>query len=344
MKPTSAHNAWRFLRRRLPQAVPVVVGIALLNFLVLQIAPGDVVDVLAGEAGAATPETMAQLRASFGLDQPVALQLWHYLGRLLTLDLGFSYRQNMPVRDLILDRLPATLLLMVAAMVIALVLGVALGVLSARKVHGWVDHLVSVVVLVAYALPTFWLGLMAIVLFSARLGWFPSGGMVDVAAAHTGWARVLDIAWHAVLPACVLATFYLAMYAKLMRSSMLEIYGADFIRTARAKGASEARVTLAHALRNALLPVATMLGYQVASLLSGAVLVESVFSWPGLGRLAFESILARDLNLLLGILLMSAVLVTLINIVVDVLYAFLDPRVQLASDATPSAPAQGLSP
>lgn len=331
MSTRKASPLWGFLKKRLLQVLPVVFGIALLNFLILQVAPGDVVDVMAGEAGAATPEYMAQLRASFGLDQPLYLQLGHYLWNIVTLDLGFSFRQNMPVFDLVVDRLPATLLLMVAAIVIALVLGVTLGVLSALRVHTWVDNLASLFVLAAYAMPTFWLGLMAIVLFSARLGWLPSGGMVDISANHTGFAWVVDVARHAVLPAATLATFYLAVYAKLVRSSMLELYGADFIRTARAKGAGETRITLVHTLRNALLPLVTMLGFQIASLLSGAVLVESVFSWPGLGRLAFEAILARDFNLLLGILLLSSILVTLINILVDVLYAWLDPRVQLAS-------------
>ncbi|HEY9238206.1 MAG TPA: ABC transporter permease [Burkholderiaceae bacterium] len=331
MSQRTASPLWGFLKKRLLQVLPVVFGIALLNFLILQVAPGDVVDVMAGEAGAATPEYMAQLRASFGLDQPLYLQLGHYLWNVATLDLGFSFRQNMPVFDLVIDRLPATLLLMVAAIVIALVLGVTLGVLSALKVHTWVDNLSSLFVLAAYAMPTFWLGLMAIVLFSARLGWLPSGGMVDISANHTGFAWVVDVARHAVLPAATLATFYLAVYAKLVRTSMLELYGADFIRTARAKGAGETRITLVHTLRNALLPLVTMLGFQIASLLSGAVLVESVFSWPGLGRLAFEAILARDFNLLLGILLLSSILVTLINILVDVLYAWLDPRVQLAS-------------
>lgn len=316
-----------FIGHRLLRLVPVVLGIALLNFLILQLAPGDVVDVLAGEAGAATPEYMASLRAKFGLDEPFWEQLLRYLWNVATLDLGFSFRHNTPVLTLILERLPATLLLMVLALVLAVSLGIALGTLAAVRVHGWLDSLISVIVLVAYAVPSFWLGLMVVVLFSAQLGWFPSGGMVDIGARHTGLAYVRDVAWHAVLPALTLATFYLAVYAKLTRTSMLELHGADFVRTARAKGASEWRVTLVHALRNALLPLVTMLGYQVASLLSGAVLVESVFSWPGLGRLAFESILARDFNLLLGILFLSSILVTVINIVIDSLYALLDPRV-----------------
>ncbi|MDR2165076.1 MAG: ABC transporter permease [Zoogloeaceae bacterium] len=319
----------KFLRRRLWQVAPVVLGIALLNFLILQLAPGDVVDVLAGEAGAATPEYMAQLRASFGLDKPVPAQLFYYLKNTAMLDLGFSFRQNMPVLQLILERLPATLVLMVTAMSVAAASGLVLGVISARCVHRAADRVISVFVLIAYALPTFWLGLMAIVLFSAKLGWLPSSGMTDISVELTGLDYLLDVAKHALLPALTLATFYLAVYTKLIRTAMLEYFGADFIRTARAKGATEIRITLFHALRNALLPLMTMLGLQLGSILSGAVLVESVFSWPGLGRLAFESILARDFNLLLGILLFSSVMVTVLNICVDVVYASLDPRIEL---------------
>ncbi|WP_347265548.1 ABC transporter permease [Roseococcus pinisoli] len=316
-----------FLLRRLWQVVPVLFGIAALNFLILQVAPGDVVDVLAGEAGAATPEYMAQLRAAFGLDQPVPVQFAHYIWNLVTLDLGFSFRQNMPVLELIMSRLPATLLLMLAALAIAVTLGSLIGVVAATRVRSWVDTLLSGFVLLTYAVPTFWLGLMAIVLFSAVLGWLPSGGMYTVGAGLTGFALVGDVLAHLLLPALTLSTFYLAVYARLVRSSMLELYGADFIRTARAKGAGEWRITLVHAFRNALLPMVTMLAYQSASMLSGAVLVETVFSWPGLGRLAFEAIRTRDLNLLLGILFFSSVVVVLVNLLVDLVYVLIDPRV-----------------
>jgi peptide/nickel transport system permease protein len=298
--------------------LPVLLGIAVLNFAVLQLAPGDVVDVLAGEAGGASPEYMAILRERFGLDQPWHVQLASYLRQLFTLDLGFSYRHNMPVLDLVMGRLPATVLLMVAALLIALVLGVVFGMWASRRPGGLVDGGLSVLGLALYAAPTFWLGLMAIAFFAGHLGWFPSGGMVDIAAEHQGWARVRDVAWHAVLPAATLATFYLAVYARLVRTSMVELHGADFVRTARAKGASELRVRWGHALRNALLPLTTMVGFQVASLLSGAVLVESVFDWPGLGRLTFESIL-----------FLSSVLVVAINLAVDALYGWLDPRVRV---------------
>lgn len=323
-----------FIWRRLLQVIPVVIGIACLNFLILQLAPGDVVDVLAGDAGGSSPEYMAELRRSFGLDQAVYIQFYRYLSNLVQFNLGFSFRQNMPVLELVMGRLPATILLMVAALVIALGVGCALGVLAASRVRTAVDNLISVFVLLTHAMPTFWFGLMAIVLFSAKLGWLPSGGMISLDKQYTGWAHIRDVAAHLILPALTLSTFYLAMYTRLTRAAMLELYGADFVRTARAKGASESRVVLVHALRNALLPMVTMLGLQVAAMLSGAVLVESVFGWPGLGRLAFEAIIARDLNLLLGILFLSAILVTLINVLVDIVYRLLDPRVELGNRQT----------
>lgn len=315
------------LLRRLLQVVPVLLGIAMLNFLILQLAPGNVVDVLAGEAGAATPETMAELRRSFGLDQPLWLQFLRYLGQLLSFDLGHSYRLNLSVRALILGRLPPTLLLMLSALLLAVLLGSLAGILSARRPGGWLDTLLSGATLLSYALPTFWLGLMAIVLFSGRLGWLPSGGLLTIGAGYTGLALLGDVLAHLLLPAVTLSTFYLAVYARLVRSAMLELQGADFIRTARAKGVGPWRITLRHAFRNALLPMVTMAGYQAASLLSGAVLVETVFSWPGLGRLAYEAVRTRDLNLLLGILFFSSVLVVLVNLGIDALYRLVDPRV-----------------
>jgi peptide/nickel transport system permease protein len=257
------------------------------------------------------------------------VQFVQYLWNLATLNLGFSFRQNTSVWDLIITRMPATLLLMVAALVIAVVIGSLLGVLAASRVGSWVDSVLSALVLLTYAVPTFWLGLMAIVLFSGRLGWLPSGGLMTVGAGLSGLPLVLDILSHLLLPSLTLSTFYLAVYARLVRSSMLELYGADFIRTARAKGAGEWRVTLVHAFRNALLPMVTMLAYQASSLLSGAVLVETVFSWPGLGRLAFEAIRSRDLNLLLGIMFFSSIVVVLVNVLIDMIYVAIDPRVDL---------------
>ncbi|ONG52614.1 ABC transporter permease [Pseudoroseomonas deserti] len=316
--------------KRLVQAVPVLFGVVAVNFLLMQAAPGDLADVLAGEQGAATPEMMAELRARFGLDQPVWVQFAHYLGNLLTGDFGYSHRLGLPVLTLILERLPATLLLMLPAVFLAAGSGMVLGGWAARRAGTWLDGLISVGVLIAYATPLFWAGLMAIVVFAVQLQWLPVGGMRDPSAAYTGLAMAGDVARHMVLPVCSLALFYAALYARLMRASMLSALQQDYIRTARAKGLSPFQVEAVHAGRNALLPVLTMVGLQAGSLIGGAVLVETVFSWPGLGRLAFDAILRRDLNLLLGIVLVSSMTVILVNFVVDLLYGLADPRVRAA--------------
>lgn len=322
-------RVFRYLAWRLLQAIPIVAGIAVFNFMLLQFAPGDAADVLAGEAGGATPEYIAQLKARFGLDQPVPVQLGKYLWNVARLDLGFSFRHNMPVVDLIVSRLPATLLLMGAAIVLAFSLGVLLGVTAARHVNRPLDTIISVGALLAYATPIFWIGLMMILLFSVQLGWLPSSGMRTIGADLTGLGYAIDVARHLVLPATALSLFFMALYTRLMRASMLEVYSLDYVTTARAKGLTERRVAFKHVLRNALLPMVTMLGLQIGSMLGGSVLVETVFGWPGLGRLAFEAVFQRDNNLLLGILLLSSVLVVIVNVVIDLTYARLDPRIEV---------------
>ena len=320
----------RYIMRRVVQAIPILLAIVVINFLLLQLAPGDAVDVLAGEAGSATPEYMAELRERFGLDQPVPIQLANYVGNVLTGDLGYSFRHDMPVSELIWTRLGPTLLLMVTTITIAVGVGILLGLLAATGLNTWRDSVISVLALVSYATPLFWVGLMLIVVFSINLGWFPTSGMETIAAFNTGWDRVWDIAHHLVLPSVTLSLFYLALYTRLMRASMLEQAGMDYVTTARAKGVTERSITFRHVLRNALLPVVTMAGVQVSSLIGGSVIVETVFGWPGLGQLAFESLFARDLNLLLGIFLLSAVLVLIVNLIVDIIYTILDPRIELA--------------
>jgi peptide/nickel transport system permease protein len=317
----------RYVLRRLLQLVPVLLAIATLNFFLLQIAPGDAADIIAGQSGHATPEFIAALRAEFGLDQPLWRQYLLYLAKLVTLDLGYSFQYQVPVAKLILERLPATLLLMVPALVLAIGLGVVFGVAASRRRGGWIDGVVSIGALVVYATPVFWLGLMLIVLFSIQLGWLPSGGMVDVRAGATGAAYALDVARHLVLPVITMALFYVAIYTRLMRASMLEVYSLDFITTARAKGVAERGIAWRHAARNALLPVVTLAGLQFGHLLGGSVLVETVFGWPGLGRLVFDSLLQRDLNMLLGILFVSSVVVVLANLAADLTYGVLDPRI-----------------
>ncbi|MBN8958821.1 MAG: ABC transporter permease [Rhizobiales bacterium] len=317
---------WFVIRRTL-QVIPVVLAIAALNFLLLHLAPGDAADIIAAQSGGASAEFTAELRRSFGLDLPLYQQFFVYIGRLLTFDLGFSNVQHRPVFDLIAERVPATLLLMVVSIGFALLIGVALGIISAMRHRSWVDSVVSVIALLVYATPQFWLGLMLIVLFSIMFGTLPSGGMMTIATDMSVWERAVDIGRHLILPSITLALFYVAVYARLMRASMLEIYTFDFVTTARAKGLSETRVGLVHAASNALLPVITLAGVQVGHLLGGSILIETVFGWPGLGRLVFDALLQRDLNLLLGILFISSIVVVLANLAVDLLYGFLDPRI-----------------
>ena len=322
-------QGFAYVSRRLALAIPTLLTIVLLNFALLQLAPGDAADVLAGEAGSATPEYMAQLRQKFGLDQPVHVQLLVYLRQVATLDLGYSFRHASPVSHLILTRLGPTLLLMLTVLVISVGFGVLLGAIAARNLNRWKDAMISMLAVLAYATPVFWAGLMFIVIFSIHLGWFPTSGYEEIAAFKEGWAHVFDVAHHLVLPAITLTLSYLALYTRLMRASVLDQYAMDYVVTARAKGLSERQIAWRHVLRNAALPVLTMAGVQVGALLGGAVVVETVFAWPGLGLLAYESLFARDINLLLGIFFISACLVVVVNLAVDLLYTLLDPRIEL---------------
>jgi peptide/nickel transport system permease protein len=316
--------------RRLLQLVSVALGVTIINFFLLQLAPGDAAQVLAGEAGAATPEYMAALRAQFGLDQPLLVQFWKYILNLAHFNLGYSFRHGMPVAQLIGERVPATLLLMGASILFAVVAGATLGAIAAYRAGRIADVVISTLALVFFATPLFWIGLMLVVVFSVWLDWLPVGGMFTIEAGYTGWKYILDIARHLILPAVTLGLFYMAVYTRLMRATMVEVRRQDFVRTAVAKGARPPRVLFAHVLRNALLPLVTMLGVQVSSIIGGAVLVETVFSWPGLGRLAFEALFQRDFNLLLGILLCSSIVVIMVNWVVDFVYTRLDPRIRFA--------------
>jgi len=285
------------------------------------------VDALMAQMGGGSAEDAARLREQYGLDVGVATQLGRYLLRLATLDLGQSAIYGKPVATVIGERLAVTALFMSCALAFAFSAGLVLGVAAARRVNGWRDTLISTAGLLFYAIPSFWLGLMLIVLFSVKLAWLPPGGFESIGAGLTGIPRVLDIASHLVLPTISLALIFLAIYLRLMRASMLEVLGLDFVRTARAKGLPEGRVLRRHVLRNAMLPMITFVGLQFSTMLGGSVVVESVFSLPGLGRLAYESVVQRDLNTLLGIVLVSSVLVVVVNFVVDLLYARLDPRI-----------------
>src|SRR6266702_1440945 len=315
--------------RRLLQALPLVLIIAVLNFFWLRLAPGDLADVMAGEAGAATLEYLAALRHQFGADQSLTLQFLAYLNRIAHLDLGWSFRYNESVLNLIIGRLPATALLMVSALVIALLFGCLAGTVAAVSRQRWIDIAVSILATLGFATPLFWLGLMLMVLFSAHLHWLPAGGISTPGVASKGWAHIGDVVAHMVLPVFCLAAYYLAIYARLMRASVLEVTGLDFVRTARAKGVSRVATISAHVVPNALLPIVTMTALQFGALFSGSVAIETVFSWPGLGQLALDAVASRYLHLLLGILFFSSVLVLAVNLIVDLAYGWFDPRIEV---------------
>jgi peptide/nickel transport system permease protein len=329
MKPIRRRFPWAFLGRRLIYGVLAILAIAVINFFLLQLAPGDAAEALAGQAGTADPQYIAQLRAQFGLDQSLLHQLWAFLVRLATLDLGYSYVFNEQVSTLIFQRMPATLMLMGAALLVAVVGGIVLGVTAARFANRWPDRVISLGALLLYGTPPYWIGLMMILVFSVKLDLVPTSGMENVLAFNSGWDRVADIAHHLILPAAAQSIFYLAIYIRLVRAGMLEVLSLDFIRVARAKGISERRLSYRHALRNAVLPLVTIVGTNVGNFLGGAVLTETVFSWPGVGRLMFDAMFQRDLNLLLSILVLSSAFVIIANLVVDLLYALINPTIEL---------------
>jgi peptide/nickel transport system permease protein len=319
----------RYILQRLIRGLPIIFAIVVVNFFLIRLAPGDAAQVLAGESGAASEQYMAQIRQQFGLDQPLYIQFFSYMKNVLLFDLGYSFRHGRAVSSLIVERLGATAILMVAAMTISVFMGALLGAIAAIRDRTFLSHVIVIFAVVSYATPLFWVGLMMIIVFSINLGWFPTSGIITVGADYTGFRAVLDVLHHLVLPAISLSCFYMALYTRLMRASMLETLDLDFIKTARAKGLSDWTIVLKHALRNAILPVLTMAGVQVSAMFGGSVIVESVFGWPGLGLLAFESLFARDLNLLLGIFFLSSILVVVTNAVVDVIYTIVDPRIEL---------------
>lgn len=319
----------RMLLRRLLQLIPLLLGVIVLNFALIQAAPGSFLDVMTAEQQVSDPAIVERLRITYGMDQPPLVQLWRYVVSIAHLDFGFSYRQNAPVIDIIMAQLPATLLLMVSAISIAVLVGSAAGVIAAVKVgSGW-DSLISALAVFFFAAPSFWLGIMLVVLFSVKLGWLPVGGMQTIGLDGGAWIQLVDVMRHLALPALTLGLFYAAIYARVMRASMLEVARMDYVRAARAKGLSGARVVVAHVLRNAMLPVVTLVGLQLGTALGGSVVIEAVFSWPGIGSLLFDSVMSRNYPVVLGVMVLSALVVAVCNLAVDMAYLKLDPRVQL---------------
>ena len=318
----------RTLISRLLQGLALVLAVVVLNFVLVHAAPGDPVETIAGASGGMSPELLAQLRTQYGLDKPLPVQLGVYLSQVAQGDLGFSYYFNLPVSEMVAERVPATLLLVVSAVLLAFVVGTGIGVLSSRKPNGVLSQFITVLSLVGFAAPIFWVGIMLVILFASIWPILPVAGMRSIDSSGGGWTDVVDVAQHLVLPTFTLSLVYLAQYSRLARSAMLDVLGSDFIRTARAKGLAESVVLYKHALRNALLPVVTVLGLQFGNVLAGAILVETVFNWPGLGRLAFESVLRRDYPTILGVLLFSSIVVVVMNQVTDLAYRLIDPRIK----------------
>ncbi|MEM1313403.1 MAG: ABC transporter permease [Pseudomonadota bacterium] len=318
-----------YILRRLGYGLLLLVGVIVLNFLLIRLAPGDPAEVIAGEMGGATEEVLASIRAAYGLDQPLLVQLWIYLTNVAQGDLGQSFFFDQPVSYLIGLRIGPTILLVLTAQVLSIVIGVTLGVLASRNPSGPVSAAVSVFATIGYAVPVFWTGIMLIILFASIIPIFPVEGMMDVRLRDAPWyVQTVDVLHHLFLPAFTLAIIYLAQYARLSRASMLDVLGADYIRTARAKGASERSVLYRHALRNALLPILTVAGLQFGNLISGALLVETVFNWPGMGLLAFDSILRRDYPTVLGVLFFASLMVVVANLLTDLSYRLADPRLR----------------
>jgi peptide/nickel transport system permease protein len=317
----------RYLLARILQLVPVLLVVVVLNFVLIHLAPGDVTLIMAGENP--DPEYMAAIRQRFGLDQPLHIQLFTYISRVLQLDLGYSFRYSQPVLSIIVERIPATLLLVLSSMALAAVVGTLVGTATARRAGTRTDAWVSGVAVGTYSIPVFWLGLMLILFFSLRLGWFPPSGMTNVIGVGPGLARYVDICHHLILPMMALSTVWFGQYVRIARSSVLQVLSEDFVTTARAIGYPERQVLFGHVLRNALLPIVTVLGVQLGLVLGGAVLTETVFAWPGLGQLVYDAVLARDTPLIIGVYVVMGVCVVASSLIVDLVYAILDPRVDL---------------
>ena len=319
----------QILAKRIGYGVVLLIAVIVLNFTLITIAPGDIADSIAGDMGGADAEVLAEIRTRYGLDQPFLVQLWRYISSVAMLDLGFSYFYNQPVTGLILQRLPATLLLVFSSQILAITVGLLLGVMAARRPNSLPNLLVTFLSLFGFAAPVFWTGILLIILFVSVWPVFPVGGMMSASLIGAPFLeRAVNIAYHLVLPMITLASIYLALYSRLTRASMQEVLGSDYVRTARAKGLAENKVFYKHALKNSLGPLVTVAGLQFSAVISGAVVVEAVFSWPGLGTLALQSILARDTPTIMGILFFSSLVVIVVNIITDLVLRMIDPRIR----------------
>lgn len=319
----------RYVARRLIQMIPLLFVISLLSFLIMHLAPGDptVFFIDPAKQGTLSPQEVARMKAQFGLDQPVYVQYLRWLGNVLQGNWGFSILSKKSVLGEIGSRLPNTLLLGGAALLLSLVVSIPAGILSATRKYTLFDYSVTGLAFFGVSIPAFWLGLMLMQVFANQLRWLPAVGMHNVREQLQGWANARDVFLHMIMPTVVLAVNSMASWTRFQRSSLLEVIGQDYIRTARAKGLRERAVILRHAVRNALIPMITLLGMSLPNLVGGAFVTETVFGWPGMGRLGVGAIISRDYPIIMGVTMMSALLVILGNFLADIAYACVDPRI-----------------
>ena len=307
----------KYILKRLLMLIPVILGVTFIVFFILNLSPGDPAAMILGEQ--ATAEALEMKREELGLNDPILVRYFNYMKDLLHGDMGVSYRNSISVWEQVIDRLPNTVVLAIAGILVALLIGIPLGILSAKKQNTVFDSVSMVLSLIGVSMPNFWFGLLVVMLFALKLGWLPSQGM------GVGPGPLLA---SLILPALTLGTGSAGSIARMTRSSMLEVIRQDYISTARAKGVDERTVTFQHMLRNALIPIITSVGLQFGGLLGGAMLTETVFSWPGLGRLMVENIKSKDIPMVLGCVVFLATMFTIVNLMVDIIYAFVDPRIK----------------
>jgi peptide/nickel transport system permease protein len=317
----------RMMRHRMISTIPVLAVIVVFTFLLLEFASGDAVDAYLVQIGGGDAVLRQALREEYGLDQSITARFWLYISSLIRFDLGWSLSFNRPVLSLILERLPNTLLLMGSATFFAFVLGTGIGIAAGSKPNGWLDRITSPLSLALYATPSFWFGLLLVLIFAVKLRIFPTSGMETIASGKQGLDRAIDIAWHLALPVSSLALIYMALFLRVIKTAMQDSWHQDYVAFALSKGLSNSQIIFRHIVPNAFLPVFTVLGLQAAAMLGGSVVIESVFAIPGFGRLARDAVTNRDTPLLMGIILVSAIFVILVNLVVDLVYRMLDPRI-----------------
>ena len=316
-----------YIVKRLLQGIPMILAVIVLCFIIIKLAPGDPISLLT--VGYTPTEEMREiLESTWGLDKPVLVQLWNYITDMVTGNFGYSYMQSAPVTEILSERLPKTFLLMFTALTLSTILGTLAGIYCSRRMYTLGDNVIRVFALVGYSAPMFWIAEVLILIFAVQLGWFPVSGMVSLRGNYEGLAKVLDVMYHMVLPVITLSFWFSAMMIRISRTKMADVLQSDYIKTAMAKGASDRRVTYRHAFRNAMAPLVTVVGMEFGSMFMGACVIETIFAWPGTGRLMYNAIVQRDYNLVTGLFLVISISVIVVNIIVDIIYALLDPQVR----------------